>query len=302
MAMSHLPRTYAIIEAPSILGLKPTGVEKLPEALLGHGLAERLRARLAARLEVPAYSAERDPQTQTLNAQAIAAWSPTLADAAEEVLMAGDFPLILGGDCSILLGSALALKRRGRYGLLFIDGHADFYDPQSNPNGEAASMDFAFATGHGPALLTDLEGRGPLVREEDAVAFGWRDGDEQAEYGSPPLPERLLAFDCATVQRMGAAAAAEAAVNHLTRDGLDGFFIHLDADCLSDEIMPAVDYRLPGGLTLDEVKTTLQIALASGKAVGLEVTIYNPLLDGDGAAGRAVAALLAEALGDAAQT
>jgi arginase len=298
--MPNLQRSYAIIEAPSILGLKPSGVETLPDALLGHGLAERLRARLAARLEVPAYSAERDPQTQTLNAQAIAAWSPTLADAAEEVLAAGDFPLILGGDCSILLGSALALKRRGRYGLLFIDGHADFYDPQSNPNGEAASMDLAFATGHGPALLTDLEGRGPLVREEDAVAFGWRDGDEQAAYGSPPLPQRLLSFDCATVQRMGAAAAAEAAVAHLTRDGLEGFFVHLDADCLADEIMPAVDYRLPGGLTLDELRTTLDIALASGKAVGLEVTIYNPRLDGDGAAGRAIATLLADALGAAA--
>jgi arginase len=298
--MPNLQRSYAIIEAPSILGLKPSGVETLPDALLGHGLAERLRARLAARLAVPAYSAERDPQTQTLNAQAIAAWSPTLADAAEEVLAAGDFPLILGGDCSILLGSALALKRRGRYGLLFIDGHADFYDPQSNPNGEAASMDLAFATGHGPALLTDLEGRGPLVREEDAVAFGWRDGDEQAAYGSPPLPQRLLSFDCATVQRMGAAAAAEAAVAHLTRDGLEGFFVHLDADCLADEIMPAVDYRLPGGLTLDELRTTLDIALASGKAVGLEVTIYNPRLDGDGAAGRAIATLLADALGAAA--
>jgi arginase len=295
--MPNLQRTYAVIAAPSILGLKPSGVETLPEALLGYGLAERLRARLAARLDVPAYSAERDPQTQTLNAQAIAAWSPSLADAAEEVLAAGDFPLILGGDCSILLGSALALKRRGRYGLLFIDGHADFYDPQSNPNGEAASMDLAFATGYGPALLTDLEGRGPLVREEDAVAFGWRDADEQAAYGSPPLPQRLLSFDCATVQRMGAAAAAEAAVAHLTRDGLEGFFIHLDADCLADEIMPAVDYRLPGGLTLDEVRTTLEIALASGKAVGLEVTIYNPLLDGDGAAGRAIATLLAVALG-----
>jgi arginase len=161
-------------------------------------------------------------------------------------------------------------------------------------------MDLAFATGYGPALLTDLEGRGPLVREEDAVAFGWRDGDEQAAYGSPPLPQRLLSFDCATVQRMGAAAAAEAAVAHLTRDGLEGFFVHLDADCLADEIMPAVDYRLPGGLTLDELRTTLDIALASGKAVGLEVTIYNPRLDGDGAAGRAIATLLADALGAAA--
>ena len=80
------------------------------------------------------------------------------------MLAAGEFPLVLGGDCSILLGAMLALKRRGRFGLLFIDGHADFYQPAANPNGEAASMDFAFATGYGPALLTDLEHRGPLVR------------------------------------------------------------------------------------------------------------------------------------------
>jgi arginase len=177
-------RRYAIIEAPSILGLKPTGVERLPERLLSHGLADRLHARHAARLTTPAYRAERDPATGTLNADAIAAWSPRLADVFEQVLDAHEFPVVLGGDCSIVLGPMLALKRRGRYGLLFIDGHADFYQPEANPNGEAASMDLAFATGHGPALLTDLEGRGPLVRDEDAFVFGFRDADEQAEYGS----------------------------------------------------------------------------------------------------------------------
>ena len=61
---------------------------------------------------------------------------------------------MLGGDCSILLGNLLALRRRGRYGLLFVDGHADFYHPEANPNGEAASMDLAFATGRGPEVLT----------------------------------------------------------------------------------------------------------------------------------------------------
>ena len=143
-----------------------------------------------------------------------------------------EFPVILGGDCSILLGCALALRRRGRYGLLFVDGHADFYQPEANPNGVAVSMDLAFATGHGPALLTDLEGRAPLVNEEDAVAFGFRDMEEQADYGSQPLPETLKAFDLPTMRRMGAVAAATAAVKHLARAELDGFFIHLDADCL----------------------------------------------------------------------
>jgi arginase len=295
--MPGFVRRYAIIEAPSNLGLKPTGVEKLPYRLLHNGLAERLNARRAGRVEAPPYSFDRDPDTLTINAGAIAAWSPRLADAVEAVLDAGEFPVVLGGDCSILLGPALALRRRGRYGLLFIDGHADFYQPEANPNGEAASMDLAFATGRGPALLTDLEGRGPLMREDDAFAFGFRDADEQAEYGSQPLPESLRHLDLQAVRRMGIQAAAAMAVEHVTRDGLDGFFIHFDADSLDDAIMPAVDYRLPGGLSWDELKTILQIALGSGKAVGIEVTVYNPKLDEGGAAGRKLTAVLAEALG-----
>jgi arginase len=292
---------YAIIEAPSILGLMPTGVETLPEALLGNGLARRLSARHAASLVTPPYDPERDPETLTLNARAIAEWSPELADAVEDVLDEGDFPLILGGDCSIVLGSMLALKRRGRYGLLFIDGHADFYQPEADPVGEAASMDLAFVTGHGPKLLADIEGRGPLVRSADAVAFGFRDAQEQQEHGSQPLPDDLLALDLPTVRRLGAKAAAERAVSDLTRDGLAGFFIHIDADVLDDAIMPAVDYRIPDGLSWDELKTVLDVALASGKAAGLEVVIYNPKLDEDGSAGRGLTDALVEVLGAAAR-
>jgi arginase len=246
----------------------------------------------------PAYEPEIDPVTQTLNAEAIAQWSPELADAVENVLDRDEFPVVLGGDCSILLGCTLALRRRGRYGLLFVDGHADFYQPEANPSGEAASMDLAFATGHGPALLTDLEGRAPLVREEDTVAFGFRDMEEQADYGSQPMPRPLKAFDLPTLRRIGVDMAAAAAVSHLSRADLDGFFIHVDADCLDDAIMPAVDYRIPDGLKAEELSNTLKAAIGSGKAVGIEVTIYNPLLDEGGEAGRVFATILADSLGD----
>jgi arginase len=300
MKQSSNSRRYAIIEAPSILGLKPTGVEELPARLLREGLAERIRARRAARVSTPPYNPVRDPETQTLNARAIAEWSPKLADAVEAVTNHGEFPVILGGDCSIVLGATLALRRRGRFGLLFIDGHADFYQPEVNPNGEAASMDLAFATGHGPKLLTDIEGRAPLVRDEDTVVFGSRDADEQQEYGSQPLPSALRAFDLETVRRLGVEVAARAAIEHLTREELAGFFIHIDADSLSDDIMPAVDYRLPGGLSWQELSTTLRIALASTQAAGLEVAIYNPKLDRDGSAGRGLVETLAAALGTSA--
>jgi arginase len=290
---------YAIIEAPSILGLKPTGVDRLPTALLQHGLADQLHARRAARV-VPtaAYDSRRDPQTLTLNARGIAEYSVQLADAVTAVVERDEFPVLLGGDCSILLGSTLALRRRGRYGLLFIDGHADFYQPQANPNGEAASMDLAFATGRGPELLTNLEGLRPLVRDEDVVAFGFRDAQEQREYGSQPLPPTVLALDLQEVRRLGVKQAAQRAVEHLTAPDRPtlGFFIHLDADVVSDAGMPAVDYRTPDGLSWDELCTVLETALASGRAVGIEITIYNPSLDADGSSGRELARTLIAAL------
>jgi arginase len=292
----RLSRPYRIIQAPSVLGLRPSGVERLPERLLQEGLATRLQAEVVARLDTPPYDPVRDPATQTLNAQSIADWTPRLADSVTAVLREGGFPLILGGDCSIVLGPMLALRRMGRYGLLFIDGHADFYQPEVNPNGEAASMDLAFATGHGPALLTDIEGQRPLVREEDTVVFGFRDAEEQAEYGSQPLPPAIRAFDLQAVRRLGVDEAARQAVAHLCRDELQGFFIHVDADCLDDALMPAVDYRLPGGLSWHELVTALRTALASGRVMGLEVAIYNPTLDESGSAGRGLVDALASAL------
>jgi arginase len=288
---------YAILEAPSTLGLTTDGVERLPDQLLDFGLAERIHARRAGRLAVPRKNPTPDPETGTLNAKAIAAWSPKLADAVEEVLDAGEFPVVLGGDCTILLGSMLAFRRRGRYGLFFIDGNADFFQPEAEPNGEGASMDLAFVTGYGPSLLTDIEGRGPLVRPEDAVSFAYRDHKDQEESGSQPLPKELKTIDLPAVRAMGIEAAARETVDHLTRAELDGFFIHLDADCLDDDIMPAVDFRVPGGLSWDELRTALRIALSSGKAVGIEITIYNPRLDEDGSAGRGLADLLITALG-----
>lgn len=288
---------YAIVEAPSTLGLATDGVEHLPDQLLGLGLAERIHARRAARLPVSSKDPAPDPETGTLNAGAIAAWSPKLADAVEAVLDAGEFPVVLGGDCTIVLGTMLAFRRRGRYGLFFIDGNADFFQPEAEPNGEGASMDLAFVTGYGPSLLTDIEGHGPLVRPEDAVAFAYRDHKDQEEYGSQLLPKELKAIDLTAVRAIGIEAAAREAVDHLTRKELDGFFIHLDADCLNDDIMPAVDFRVPGGLSWDELNAVLRIALSSGKAVGIEITIYNPRLDEDGSAGRGLADVLAAALG-----
>ncbi|MBT2394921.1 arginase family protein [Streptomyces sp. ISL-100] len=289
-------RQPAIIEAPSVLGLRPSGVQDLPTALLDAGLLTHLGAVRAGRVEAPAYDPRRDAGTGVLNPVGIAQYSVRLADTVGSVLGRGRFPVVLGGDCSILLGNLLALRRSGRYGLLFLDGHTDFYQPSAEPTGEAASMELALATGRGPALLADLEGRGPLVRDEDVVAFGFRDAAESGEAGMQPLPPRLHAIDFDGVRAVGAAAAARRAVDRLAGartggasaggasadDERAGYWVHLDVDILDDAIMPAVDYRLPGGLTWLELEIVLRTALADERARGLDVTIFNPRLDPGG--------------------
>ena len=183
---------FAVIEAPSILGLFPKGVETLPDALLAAGLADRLDARRVGRVEAPPYDDRRDPETGLLNPQGLARYTVALADTVEPVLGQGEFPVVLGGDCSILLGCTLATRRRGRAGLLFVDGHADFYQPEAEPFGEAASMDLALVTGRGPAVVADLEGRRPLVRDEDVVALARRDAQETEDRGSQRIEDTAI--------------------------------------------------------------------------------------------------------------
>jgi arginase len=289
-------KQFAIIEAPSILGLRPTGVEKLPEALLRAGLQEGLAARLAGRVEPPPYDPQRDPETKMLNPRSIPRYAVALADATGDVLDRGEIPVVLGGDCSIVLGPMLALRRRGRFGLLFVDGHTDYYQPEANVNGEAASSDLALVTGCGPSQMTEIEGFRPLVRAEDVVAFGRRDNEEAAHYGSAEPPAELAVLDLAYIRQSSAERAIAQALASLARTELSGFWVHVDADVLDDDVLPAVDYRLPGGLSWMELQLILSSAAASGRMVGLDLTVFNPALDQQDRGARGLAQTIVAAL------
>ncbi len=277
---------FTIIEAPSILGLRPAGVQHLPEALKAAGLMSELRAEYGGRVSPLSYSSERDKLTLLLNPDPIRAFSLQLADSVTFALHKKQFPLVLGGDCSILIGNLLALRRLGTYGLFFIDGHADFYQPEASPTGEVADMDLAIVSGRGPNILTNIDGLKPLVRDQDIVVFGYRDAEQAASYGSQDVCDtNMHIFDLPYVRKFDTiAAAASQAVDILANNELlDGFWIHIDADVLDDSIMPAVDYRLGGGgLSFSELSELLKILIASDRAVGIDVTIFNPLLDFDG--------------------
>jgi len=279
----------SILDAPSILGLKPSGVEKLPEVLKAAGLIEALNAQYLGRIQpsLP-YSFDRDRATQLLNGKAIRAFSLQLAESLNTIVRERTrFIIVLGGDCSIIIGALLALRRVGRCGLFFIDGHADFYQPEASVSGEVADMDLAIVSGRGPDMLTNIDGLKPLVRDEDIVVFGYRDAKQAEMYGSQDVMNtNMHVFDLSRVNELGIANASSLAIRKLIENRVDGFWIHLDADVLDDSIMPAVDYRLEGGLSFSELSDLLRILYSSGLAVGMSITIFNPRLDSDGSIAR----------------
>ena len=238
---------------------------------------ERLNADYAGRVSPLPYNSERDKLTLLLNPDSIKAFSLQLADRVSSVISRGRYPIVLGGDCSILIGNLLALRCMGRFGLFFIDGHADFYQPEASLTGEVADMDLAIVSGRGPNVLTNIKGLKPLVQDHDIILFGYRDIEQAASYGSQDVQTtNIHSFDLTYVKKVGITTAAlEAVKNLLQQDELLGFWIHLDADVLDDSIMPAVDYRLNDGLSFSELSELLKIIVSSGRTIGMDITIFT---------------------------
>lgn len=276
-------RNYVILEAPSILGLRPTGVQYLSKALKKAGLSERLKATNAGTINPKSsYDPKRDPTTHLLNAEAIRAFSKDLSKALCDELEKGKFPIVLGGDCSILIGCLLGLRKLGRYGLFFIDGHSDFYQPEGSSTGEVADMELAFVSGRGPEILSDIDGLKPLVQEKDIIVFGYRDFEESVRYGSQDVKKTSMnVFDISRIRILNLNETISLALSNIhVCEELSGFWIHLDADVLDDKIMPAVDYRQNNnGLEFSELSLILSRLIESKEAVGMSICIFNPSLD-----------------------
>jgi len=145
--LAKVPR-YVILDAPSILGLQNTGVQNLPKASKNAGLMDRLNATFVGHVQPSMhYDRTRDPITHLLNGSSIALFSKDLSKIVNIETEKKNFTIVLGGDCSILIGVLLGLRKIGRYGLFFIDGHSDFYQPQASTTGEVADMEFVFCVG-----------------------------------------------------------------------------------------------------------------------------------------------------------
>ncbi|MBD2754291.1 arginase family protein [Spirosoma validum] len=280
-------RQLVVIEAPSNLGLKASshhrepGVNRLPDWVRQQGLYTHLGEDTQTITVLPAsYSGKLDSKTGIRQADDIALYSQQLARTVKQTIDQQSVTLVIGGDCSILLGCLLGLSQRGRYGLFFLDGHTDFAWPGLSQTGGAAGMDLALVTGHGPLKLTNINGRKPYVREEHVWSVGNR--DEDPDYVAAIRSSQIQYRDLNRLRDDGPETCVSGFLQMSDQHKLDGFWIHLDVDVLNDELMPAVDSRQSGGLTYAELLSLLIPLLDSGKAIGLDITILDPDLDPTG--------------------
>ncbi|AEV99178.1 arginase [Niastella koreensis] len=275
-----------LFEFPTNLGLIKTdyaiepGVKKLPDWLKQFGFHDQVNPDKVVRLEPPAYTMLVDKASQVRNADSIVAYAKEQAALLYNEINDDSFQLILGGDCSILIGSAVALRQKGKYGIFYLDGHTDFIWPEMSGTHGAAGMDLAIVAGHGHEKLTNINNLKPYIQEEHIYCVGNREYD--ANYEKPVIDSNVAYYPLNRLRGNGLQNTVQQFLQTVKQQNLDGFFIHFDVDALDDQVMPAVDSRTPDGLSYDELAEILAPLLSSRKAVGMEITILDPDLDEDG--------------------
>ncbi len=279
-------KEVVILECPFNLGLhEPApgtepGVRKLPSWLRKHHFHELISNVHAYTLNAPPYTMNLDEASGVRNADAIVAYAKQQAVLLKKILGDDRFPIVLGGDCSILIGNSLALKQTGNFGLFFLDGHTDFGWAALSKTGGAAGMDLAIATGYGHEKLTNIDNNKLYIKDELVYCAGNRYFEKV--YMDAIESSNITYIDLPTLRARGMAKIAERFLQLMKSKHADGFWLHIDVDVLDDEIMPAVDSRQPSGLNYRELADILLPLLSSPLATGLEITILDPDLDPTG--------------------
>jgi len=271
-------RTIGLLGVPTNSAGKIDGVAQGPVVLREVGLVDALHRHAKVHdygdVTLPDPSPTRASRSHVIDPDGLDALVARVRDAVAPILDHGHLPLVIGGDCPLLLGCLAASSGRDRVGLLFVDGHEDAYLPMQSSTGEAADMELAFALGMADASwFRELSTLLPLVAPNDVRILGARDAELLRAEGVASLRDRVALVDgerlAADPARIAAAACASLP---------QPWWFHLDLDVLSTEALPAIDYPQPGGLGWDELVAVATTALRADPR-GWDVTIYNPDLD-----------------------
>lgn len=276
-----------LIEVPMDFGASRRGVNVGPTALRLAGIKEKLldlghdpeEDGQPIFVPIQEIAQEYDPALKFL--PAILAGCRKLAERVEATKKAGAFPLVMGGDHSIAIGTLAGLgawyRSKGlRWGVVWLDAHGDFNTPETSPSGNIHGMPLASSTGLGPQQLTGLHGEFTKVDPENVVIIGLRDVDKGERQNLKD--QKVRTYTMADIDRLGISTVMDETLAYL-KDKVDVLHVSFDVDSLDPDFAPGVGTPVPGGLTYREAHYIMEHLSGSGLVGSAEVVEVNPILD-----------------------
>ena len=297
-------RTVRIIGVPLDLGASRRGTDVGPSALRIAGLGAALRrmgydVALEEDIPAPAMETRRSEDKHARYKPQILDVCTRLARRVKEVVDAGDFPLVLGGDHSIAMGTVAGTaahyhEKEQSIGLIWFDAHGDMNVPESSPSGNIHGMPLAHLLGKGDTDLKNILGFSPKVKPENVALVGIRAID--AGERKIIRDSGIHAFTMREIDEHGMAAVARRALE-VVNDGTAGFHVSFDVDGCDPTVIPGSGTLVPGGVSFREAHLLMEYVADNGRLLSLEIVELNPFLDERNISAKRALELILSAMG-----
>lgn len=277
-------KTVEIIGAPSTFGQRKLGVNLGPDAIRYAGIVVRIEAigltvKDSGNINVPELNLNKfnSEQQGLRNLEEIIETSETLSQSVSNSISNNHFPLILGGDHSIAIGSISGVsKHYENLGVIWYDAHGDLNIPEESPSGNIHGMPLRILAGDGDDKLVNIANYAPKVKPENIVLIGMRDLDVgERQYIKD---NNIKTYTMAEVDRYGIKQVIKETIDYL-KEKTDGIHLSLDVDALDPVETPGTGTRVLGGLTYRESHFALEFLHNSNLVTSMDLVEVNPLID-----------------------
>lgn len=271
-----------IIGVPIDLGADRRGVDMGPSAIRYSHLQKKLEdlgyaVQDEGNVEVPIAEMCSITNPKLKYIDCIIPLSRRVAGAVATSVQGGRFPLVLGGDHSLSIGSVRGAARNKKLGVIWIDAHADFNTAETTPSGNIHGMSLAILAGQGdPSLVQLWDEPLPVIDPTKIAIIGARDLDSGEKVNLQNAGAMVLGME--QIDRYGMVSMVEKAIEHVSRD-VDGIWLSLDLDALDPQHAPGVGTPVPAGLTQREAHLACELIAETGKLIGMDLVEVNPILD-----------------------
>lgn len=297
-----MKKKISIVGVPMDLGQRRRGVDMGPSAIRYANIVERLESLDYEVHDIGDIEIGRPDRTDALDKEnlkdlkEVVKANQKLASAVSDIVSIGQFPLVLGGDHSIAIGSIAGVAEHYKnLGVIWFDAHADLNTGETSPSGNIHGMPLAVSLGIGHPYLTGLSGYAPKIKPENVVIIGARSLDA----GEKELihTKGIKVYTMHEVDRMGMTRVMEEAIAYVT-NGTDGVHLSLDLDALDPHDAPGVGTPVIGGTTYRETHLAMEMLAEANIITSAEFVEVNPILDNKNTTATVAVALIGSLFGE----